>query len=69
MNYTKEEVEKMSEDQREYVKDLLSKKFLSMQGIYDNDIRDKEADKIIDGIMSLFYLEAVSMQMNVMDKM
>jgi hypothetical protein len=49
MKYTSEQIKEMADEYKEKAKDLLNKKFLSLQNIHDTEnLRDNDIDDIVD---------------------
>jgi hypothetical protein len=70
MKYTSEQIKEMADEYKEKAKDLLNKKFLSLQNIYDTeDLRDKDVDNLIDllifaAVYEVGYLQVLAIEDN-----
>jgi hypothetical protein len=68
--YTSKQIKKIADEYREKAKDLLNKKFLSLQNIHDTEnLRDKDVDNLIDllifaAVYEVGYLQVLAIEDN-----
>jgi hypothetical protein len=66
--YTSKQIKKIADEYREKAKDLLNKKFLSLQNIHDTEnLRDKDVDNLIDllifaAVYEVGYLQVLAIE-------